>query len=229
MEMQWEHKVKEAFQKRDENFPFNNKDNLWQRISEVLNRKRVVPAFWRVAAIVLALLSIGGAFAGISHIQTQNDKLVKKENQNRGLQIYIDSLNNIKPQVITEVSVVEKEKIVYQEVEKIVYRSSDTTETQNTNLELKINQLQEELLLAYQQLQLTKDSLHFALTSAEEPAIRSNMVSGVSRPVFSLKTEKVKEQMYPVKTEVSPKMKLQLLKIQENNVKYDINSTLLKK
>lgn len=227
--MQWEHKVKEAFHKRDENFSFNNKENLWKRISEKISREKLVPAFWRVAAVMLALLAIGVAIAGISHVRIQNDKLAKSENKNIELQNYVDSLKKSKPQVITEVRVVEKEKVVYQEVEKNINQSADSSELQVTNLQVRIDQLQEELLLTNQQLQITKDSLHYAISTAEEPVLLTNNLSGDSGPVFSLKTEKVKEQMYPVKTEVSPKMKLQLLKIQENNVKYDINSTLLKK
>ena len=47
-------------------------------------------------------------------------------------------------------------------------------------------------------------------------------------PLFELKTERIKDQMQPVKSEEAPKMKLQILKLQDN-IKHETGSTLLKK
>jgi len=54
MEKQLEHKIKEAFQKQDESFDYEKKDELWNRISGHVSRAKVVPAFWRVEAVILA-------------------------------------------------------------------------------------------------------------------------------------------------------------------------------
>lgn len=223
MEKQLEHKIKQAFQKKDANVSYNKKDELWERISKETAQSKGVAIFWRVAAIFLVLVSVSGLFAAVVVFNNQNKKLTEIENRNIKLQQVADSLLNIKPEKITEIQIVEKEKLVYKEV-LVPVENKQTYDIEIVNLENEIEKLNDQLLLSKQNLQLTKDSLLFAREESKKQHIPEK-----KKPNFQLKPEKVKDKNQPNLIEQSPKMKLQIFKNQSNNMKFDTNSTLLKK
>src|SRR5680860_486576 len=98
MEQHWEHKIADAYRAKDENSIYPKKDELWSRISNGIEHSKGVAAFWKVAAIIFALVTFGGAFAAISVLKNQNEKWIKIENQNIKMQHKVDSLMNIKPE-----------------------------------------------------------------------------------------------------------------------------------
>ena len=228
MEKQWEHKIKEAFQKKDESFTYDKKEELWNRISgHVIQTKRVAN-FWRVAAIFLALIAFSGSYAAFSTYQKQLEKIEIVETQNSKLKSIVDSLQNIEPEKITEIKYIEKEKIVYREVEQSSIENNDY-EIQIKNLENKIFQLNKVLESTSYELQTTRDSLNFVYAELENYKTDSNVKTEYRTSIFKLKRERVQEQLQPTIIESSPKLKVQLFKLQENNIKFDMNSTLLKK
>ena len=228
MEKQWEHKIKEAFQKKDESFKYEKKDELWNRISGYVGQTKGVATFWRVAAIFLALIAFSGTFAAISIYQKQFEKIEIVETQNSKLKCIVDSLQNIEPEKITEIKYIEKEKIVYREIEQSSMENNDS-EIQIINLENKILQLNEVLESTSNELQITRDSLNFAYAELQNSKTDRKNKTELKTSNFKLKIERVQEQLQPAIIESSPKMKVQLFKIQDNNIKFDMNSTLLKK
>jgi hypothetical protein len=228
MEKQWEHKIKEAFQKKDESFTYEKKEELWNRISGYVGQTKGVATFWRVAAIFLALIAFSGSFAAFSTYQKQFEKIETVEAQNSKLKFIVDSSQNIEPEIITEIKFIEKEKIVYREVEQSSTGNNDS-EIQIKNLENKIFQLNQVIESTSFELQTTRDSLDFAYAEMENSKTDSKNKTEIKTSNFKLKTERVQNQLQPVIIESPPKMKVQLLKIQDSNINFDMNSTLLKK
>jgi hypothetical protein len=228
MEKQLEHKIKEAFQKQDESFDYEKKDELWNRISGHVSRAKVVPAFWRVAAVILALIAFGVAFAAISISQSQSKKIVEVNYQNLKLKNIIDSLQSVNPEKIVETQYIEKEKIVYRKIEQLS-DENETADIEIKSFEKEILNLNEILKNTSSELQFTRDSLKIAFANIEKLMNRNINEPDYKGPNFKLKTERVKDQLQTEQMESSPKMKVQLFKIQDSNMKFDMNSTLLKK
>ncbi len=227
MEQPLEDRIAEAYRKKDGAYSYKNKEELWQRISQQTTKKGVA-AFWRVAAIFLALIAFGGAFAAISVYKTGEKNVAEWEIKNRQLESIVDSLKNVIPEKITEVQIVEKEKIVYRDLIK-------TSET-NANysaafkaMENKVIQLTKNLNETNLELKEKQDRLEMALLQIETLNARNEKQQAEQIKDFRLKPERVKDQMKELKTEPSPKMKLQLLKVPNQNINYDLNSSLLKK
>ena len=228
MEKQWEHKIKEAFQKKDESFTYEKKEELWNRISGYVVQIKGVAPFWKAAAIFLALIAFSGSFAAFSTYQKQFKRMEIVETQNLRLKSIVDSLQNIEPEKIIETKYIEKEKIVYRNIVRSPMEINDS-EIQIKNLENKNFQLRQVLDSTSNELQIARDSLIFAFAELENSKTDSKNKAELKTSNFKLKTERVQDQLQPVIEESSPKMKVQLFKIQDNNIKFDMNSTLLKK
>lgn len=228
MEKRLEHKIKEAFQKKDQNFIYKNKEKLWTTISGRLNRRSGVAPFWRIAAVILALLSFGVVFGSAIIIQNNSNNRIVLENRNQFLLQTIDSLLLVKPEIIVETKWREKEKTVYRDVvlnvpdDSISKAKIELLETENSGL-------RNQLLNTKSTLTETKNNLDLALAKLADLNELENKTAETETSKFKLKTEMVKEQMQPVKTDANPKMKFKILKIQNDNIKFDTNSTLLKK
>ena len=226
--MQWEHKIRKAYQHRDENYAFENKKALWKRISQELEHGNGVAAFWKVAALVFAFLLVGGAFAAFSWFDTQNKRLTQSKRANQELKCMLDSLQNTKPAIITEIQVVEKEKVVYREIDDFKHKQIQFERTIN-QLENERKQLQQQINAANNELTAVRDSLVTALALLENETENKGPDETKSDSWFSLKTKGVTEQLQPVSSGFSPGMKIQLFKIQDKNIKYDTGATLFKK
>lgn len=224
MEKQLEHKIKQAFQKKDENSSFAKKDELWFSISNEIGSSKGVATFWKVAAVVLALITFGGAFATVSVLRNQKEKLTEIEGQGLKLQHLVDSLMNIEPETITEIQIVEKEKLVYKEILVPVNRGQ-TYELEKGELKNEVKQLNEELLKWKQNLQLVTDSLRIARAEIETGKHEKTVRTEENKHNFKLKTEKAKDQEQPNLIKQTPKLKLQLFKTQSGNMKFDTSYT----
>lgn len=228
MEQQWEHKIADEYKAKDAKTSYSKKEELWTRISSSMPNSKGLAAFWKVAAILLALVMFGGVFAAISVWNSQNEELIAFENKYEKLQLVVDSLMNMEPVKITEIQVLEKEKIIYKEVIVIVEKETKNG-TKNIKLTAEVEKLNEQLFTSKQNHQLTKDSLLIAhLEIKNQKKLEENILEE-KKLNFKLKPEKVIDQMQQNLQESTPKMKLQLFKLQDTNVKFDTNSTLLNK
>jgi hypothetical protein len=228
MEQQWEHKIAEAYNTKDANTTYPNKDKLWNRISGEIRNFKGGSTLWKVAAILLVFVMFGGVFASISVLNTQNKKMAEIENRNLKLQHTVDSLLNIVPEKITEIQIVEKEKLIYKEV-FVPVQNESTVRIESAKPEAEIKKLNEQLLVLKQNNQSIKDSLLIALSEIKMQEKITQDNSEEKRIKFKLKPEKVKDQMQENITGPTPKMKIQLFKLQKTDIKFDTNSTLLKK
>ncbi len=226
MEQPLENRIAEAFHNKDSVSSYKRKDELWQRIA-LLSGKKGVAVFWKVAAVILALITFGGAFAAISIFENGKEKLAESELKNRQLECVIDSFQNVVPEKITEVKIIEKEKIVYRDVFKTIEKNQNSTAELKV-LEDEVVRLTNLLSRANLELQKSRDSLDFALTDLANLSKVKSRTPEEATEDFRLKPERVKDQMQGIKTEPSPKMKLQLLKVPNENIKYNSNSSLLK-
>ncbi|MBK6285456.1 MAG: hypothetical protein IPF54_24825 [Draconibacterium sp.] len=95
MKTNLEHKVAEAYKKRDASTSYQNRDELWNRISNTRNSKLGVHGLWRIAAVLLAVFFITGAFSSILLINYNKSRIVQLERRNYELQILVDSLQSI--------------------------------------------------------------------------------------------------------------------------------------
>lgn len=227
MEQQLENRIAKAFHKKDSAYSYKKKDELWQRIV-LLSGKKGVAAFWRVAAVILALITFGGAFAAITVFENGKNKLTESEKINQQLEFVIDSLKNVVPEKIIEEKIIEKEKIVYRDVIKTFENTIDKSAGQNI-LKDEVDQLTDLLKKTNLELKVTRDSLDFAMIEIGNLNTIRTQTRVEPTKDFRIKPERVKDQMQEIITEPSPKMKLQLFKVPNENVKYNPNATFLKK
>lgn len=226
MENHLEHKIANAYKNREENFSYENKEKLWGQLANGLGHTNGVASVWRIAAVIFALLAFGSVF-GVAFILNNNSKQIDVLTvQNAELQQTVDSLRLIVPEKITETVTVEKEKIVYRELK--LATKNDKRELPISDYQQEIKTLKSKLSLSEFNLEIKKDSLARLQNKLDEFLAISKEKPEESKPEFQLKTEHVQEQMQPVKTGEVPKMKLQIIKIQDN-IKYETGSTLLKK
>jgi hypothetical protein len=134
----------------------------------------------------------------------------------------------VPPEFQTEIKIVEKEKIVYRNQVQYLEKN-EQYESQIENLKNEIVHYKALVSNSTYDLQMARDSLNLALIEMMELKNESKVQLEKGNSNFNLKTEKAEEQMQPAKPEPSPKMKFHIIKIPDNNLKYDTNSTLLKK
>lgn len=226
MEQQWEHKIKNTYQTQDANASFARKEELWLRIAD--GREKGVAAFWRIAAIFFAILLFGGVFASPGILNKHKLERQLLENKNRKLDLVVDSLLNVQPEKVTEIKLVETKKIVYKTVE-VLKPSPDFNETKNDKLVLENKNLSSDILQLKKQLELKNDSL---LIARNDSQTQKNETLEPPKPKdysFKLKAEKVPDRLKSDLIKTNPELKLQLFNSQKNNIKFDTNSTLLRK
>ena len=227
MENHLEHKIKEAFKKKDDSMSFSGKEKLWNSISNELVHSNGVASFWRIAAIILALVAFGSVFGAVSIFQNSAKNSQEIQTKNEILQKEIDSLLNVKPELLKETVIVEREKIVYRDAkppkEKATFKVNTSDDFKN-----EIVRLKSKLEQADYAMKIVKDSLELARNELSKFKSLDQEKQDEITHLFELKSERVKDQMQPVKSDEAPKMKLQILKLQDN-IKHETGSTLLKK
>jgi hypothetical protein len=228
MKLNWETKIAENFWLKDASATFDRKEQLWKQMALNLGHNNGVSSWWKAAAIILVVISIGAVAGAVYRTNSLNNTNKNLQNENYELLLLIDSLQTIKPEGFTDTITVEKKVIVYRNVLKYQERKEntpmktmeDSNETAQLNSKIELKNLQ---------LKQVKDSLKMAKTRIEELELIALKSKEENLTVFKLKPEKAQEQLQPAEIKANPKMKLQLLKIQNDNIKFDSNSTLLKK
>lgn len=230
MEKNLEHKIKEAFQKKDSTVTYSRKDELWNRMENHRNAKKGVAAFWRIAAVLLAIFFITGAFAGIRVIFKTQHLNYELTNENIQLKYAVDSLTNIQPEVITETKIVEKEVPVYLPA-KTQSNSSNEYKTRIEELNKRNSALQNQLNIANTNLRNEIDSLRnelLALKSANQN--RANQVKQTKKEsdVIKLKSENYDTLYQKKPNSENPKIKLQIFNNPAQKEQVQMNSSIFK-
>jgi hypothetical protein len=232
MEKNLEHKIADAYQKKDVSASYPQKKELWNRISIAQKPKSGVSGLWRVAAVFLAVFIITGAFAGMLIVKNNISKLAQVEKSNYELRVIVDSLKNISPQTNTEIKYIEKEVQVFVPVEKEVASNNDTKE-QLLTLKQENIQLKTQFEIEAGIWQNKTDSLKLEIVALNNTLReKSNAQNNEKNPpsnVFELKTEKYEMPLQQKTPPANPKMKLKLFTDPSEKTNFDMNTTIFKK
>jgi len=232
MEKHLEHKITEAYCKKDASASYPQKKELWIRISNAQKSKSGVSGLGRVAAVFLAVFFITGAFAGILIVKNNMNQLAQFEKSNYELRVIVDSLQNISPQTKTEIKYIEKEVQVFVPVENEVAKNKDDKE-QLLTLKQENIQLKKQFKIETGIWKNKTDSLTLELAVLNNTLKeKSNAQKTENNPpsnVFELKTEKYEMPLQQTTPSANPKMKLQLFTDPNEKTNFDMNTTIFKK
>ena len=134
MKLNWETKIAELFRQKDASTTFDRKEQLWQQITLNMSNKRGVSAWWKAAAIILVVISIGTVASAVYRTKTLNNTNKNLQNENVELHQLIHSFESSKPEKITDTVTVEKKVIVYRDVVKYLERKENTPTQISENL-----------------------------------------------------------------------------------------------
>lgn len=232
METNLEHKIAEAYKKIDTSTSYPHKDELWDRIYNAQKSQIGLHGFWRIAAVLLAVFFVTGAFSSILFLNNYKTKIIQIEKRNFELQTIVDSFQNITPQIVTEIKYVEKEKTVYIPVEKVsgtsgakseeieklkneIILQSKQFELETKILQIKTDSLLNELIVLNSALNKNSDALQ------NEKHTQSNLIE--------LKTEKYEMPLQKPTQPTNPKLKIQLFPSTNKKTSFDMNTTIFKK
>lgn len=223
-----EHKIKQAFIKRDGQTSFSSKDNMWDRLDSELHGRKGVAAFWRIAAVFLGLLLTLGVVASLNNRAKQRVEIENTNQEIKRLHTLVDSLLTIPAEVKTEVQIVEKERVVYRDrvVEKNISTPTDqwrmkyqktidslqVLQNQNTGLKTKIEVLNDELLALKSQV-----------------ANASKLPSSEQTNPFELKSDRVELGIQKKPSAKSPELEMKVFQKNFIENRNNLNSTIFKK
>lgn len=232
MEKHLEHKIEEAYQKKDVSTSYPQKEELWSRISNAQKSKSAVHGFWRVVAVLLAVFFITGAFSSILFINKNMKQLVHVEKTNYELHVIVDSLQNLTPRTITEIKYIEKEVKIFVPVEKGLV--TNTLEKEQIKMLTQENiQLKKQFKTESAIWQNKSDSLKQELIVLNKTIeIKSDIQKKAKTPssdVVELKPGKYEIPLQQPTQSANPKMKLQLFSNPDEKTNFDMNSTIFKK
>ena len=232
MEKNLEHKIAEAYQKRDNEIYYPNKKELWDRISKEHQSKSGVHGFWRIAAILFAVFFITGAFAGFVLLKKNLKQLATVEKSNYELRIIVDSLQNVSPRTITEVKYIKEEVKVFVPVEnKIISNKADKEQfltLQNENNRLN-KQFETESAIWKNKTDSLLQELVALNNTLNEKEKTKNKVKTPSSNVVELKPEKYEMPLQQPAHSANPKLKIQIFQNPDEKTNFDMNSSILKK
>ncbi len=218
MEEHMESKIAAAFQKKDQQKSFPNKEVLWHKIDSIRNQRKLVPVFWRAAAIIIAFFLFGSVVATIIIHTADVKKYKSAEIKNSFLQNQLDSITNLPPQILTEIQYVEKEKIIYRSTKISATKPNQLIE-ENTTLKTENNILQKKIQTITENYETKISSLEELLTLANqektETIINTKNPSKdtvIKRPQFLFKPTSVNEKLQQPIINSAPKMEVKLFK-----------------
>lgn len=232
MEKHLEHRIADEFKKMDAEANYPQKEELWNRISNARNLKKRVHGIWRIAAVLLAVFFITGAFANFQFINAKIKQLSLAEKKTNELENTVDSLLNNASHVITEIKYVEKEIKVFVPVEKeLATNKSDNEQFEilkQENIQIK-KQWKKEVEI----WQDRTDSLRQELTALNRSTDKEENVThkGASSAtnIVELKPDKYEVPLQQTPKTENPKMKIRLFSNPGEKTNFDMNSTILKK
>ena len=232
MEKHLEHRIADEFQKKDADANYPRKEELWNRISNARNLKKRVHSFWRIAAVLLAVFFITGAFANFQVINAKLKQLAEAEKKTFKLQNTLDSLLNNTPGTITEIKYIEKEVKVFVPVEKDLATNKSENELLE-KLKQENIQIKKQWKTETEIWQNKADSLLLELIALNKRTeINSGVTEKVETPasgVVELKPEKFEVPLQQMPKTENPKMKIRLFSNPGEKTNFDMNSTILKK
>lgn len=227
-----EHNIKEAFAGQDTNTKLENKADMWNRLDSTMGRRKGVAALWRVAAILLGVFFLTGAFAALNYRAKQQIKLEKIEMENTSLQITIDSLFSLPLATKTEIKIVEKEKLVYRD-RPIVQQKADSEKYWEKRYEELADST--ELLLANnikQAREIEQLNEVLAQTKQEfthrEQDLKKKTENENTAP-FELKSERVEVGISKTPVAKNPDLKMKVFEKNFIENRNNLNSTIFKK
>ena len=227
-----EHKIAEAYQKKDGKINYPNKKELWDRISKEHQSKSVVHGFWRIAAILIAVFFITGAFAGFGLLKKNMKQLATVEKSNYELRIIVDSLQNISLRTITEIKYVKEEVKVFVPVENKVNSNKAEKEQflalKNENIRLN-KQIELETAIWKNKTDSLLQELVALNNTLKEKEKTQNKLKITSSNVVELKPEKFEMPLQQPTHSTNPKLKIQIFPNPDEKTNFDMNSSILKK
>ena len=227
-----EHKIAEAYQKKDGEINYPIKKELWARISKEHQSKSVVHVFWRIAAILIAVFFITGAFAGFGLLKKNMKQLATVEKSNHELRIIVDSLQNVSPHTITEIKYVKEEVKVFVPVENKVNSNSADKEQflalKNENIRLN-KQFEIETAIWKNKTDSLLQEIVALNNTLMEYGKTQNIVKTTSSNVVELKPEKYEMPLQQPTHSTNPKLKIQIFPNPNEKTNFDMNSSILKK
>ena len=227
-----EHKIAEAYQKKDGEINYPNKKELWARISKEQQSKSVVHGFWRIAAILFAVFFITGAFAGFELLKKNMKQLATVEKSNYELRIIVDSLQNVSPRTITEIKYVKEEVKVFVPVENKVNSNKADIEQflalKNENIRLN-KQFEKETAIWKNKSDSLLKELVALNNSLKEKEKTQNKLKNPSSNVVELKPDKFEMPLQQPTHSTNPKLKIQIFPNPDEKTNFDMNSSILKK
>lgn len=232
MEKSLEHKIAEAYQKKDNEINYPKKKELWDRISKEHQSKSGVHGFWRIAAILLTVFFITSVFAGFVLLKKNMKQLATVEKSNYELRIIVDSLQNAAPRTITETKYIEKEVQVFVPVENKI-NSNKIEKEQFLVLQNENNRLNKQLEIETAIWKNKTDSLFQELVTLnnilKEKDKTKNKEKTASSNVVELKPEKYEMPLQQPTHSANPKLKIQIFPNPVEKTNFDMNSSILKK
>jgi hypothetical protein len=228
-----EYKIAEVFWEKDRQVKFRNKENLWKRIESEKNDVRLVPLFWKVAAIFFVFMLAGSVFAHI-YLQSENSgRLKAMEFKNSLLQNKLDSLLKLVPETVTEIRYIEKEKLVYKPEISSRVKALELIE-ENKNLVKNNNKLQSEIEAVTINFNKEIDSLKRQLalvfeTKKERVQDQKNQQkdSLINRPQFLFNPSAVENQLQKPYINTTPKLEIKIFQNPMNERNIDPNTSIL--
>ena len=225
-----EHKIKEAFNQSDTNTTFPHKATMWNRIDRTVHSSKGIAAWWRVAAVFMALFLVAGVYAGFNIHKNQQDTLRDLQSKNTELQHIIDSILASPVQTKTETKIVEK--VIYRDRTVPLNKADINIEWQG-----KYRQLEDstQIILTRQKMeyQKEKERLQKALQRAKEELYvlqkQNQQTQKKENEPFLLKSEQVNMGIQNNSVPKNPDIELKVFPRNFTENKNDINRTLLKK
>jgi len=232
MEKNLEHKIAEAYLKKDGEINYPKKKELWDRISKEHQSKSGVHGIWRIAAILIAVFFITGAFAGFVLFKKNLKQLVTVEKSNYELHFIVDSLQNVTPWTITEISYIEKEVKVFVPVENKII-SNRVEKEQFLALQNENNRLNKQFEIETAIWKNKTDSLLQEIVALNNTLMENgktkNKEKTASSNVVELKPEKYEMPLQQPTHSANPKLKIQIFPNPNEKTNFDMNSSILKK
>ncbi len=227
-----EHNIKEAFAAQDAKTKLADKDGMWNRLDSQMGRRSGVAALWRVAAILLGVFLLTGAFAAFDFREKQLSTIEKMEMDNVSLVATIDSLRSLPVATKTEVQIVEKEKLIYRD-RTIIQQNSNSEKdweqsynvlADSADLILASNkkQVQEIVRLGEELVEVKQELIQL------EEALTKEMTNEKSAP-FKLKSGHVEVGISKTPAVKNPDMKMKVFQKNFIENRNNLNKNIFKK
>lgn len=223
-----EHEIKKIFAEHDNSTTLSGKDEMWNRLDNVMHKPEGVRAFWRVAAVFIGLLMVAGVFAGLSFHEKLQSEISTFQNKNAQLQSIIDSLISRPVDIQTKTEV----------VEKVVYRDrflQVNPVEKSSNWEIKYAQLKDSTnrIIAHKENSYSNElqQLKIELESANEKLIafqnKSDETEKTAKEPFQLKSERVELGVQNAPVTKPQSLEVKILPQSFTGNKNNINKSLL--